>query len=475
MLLFELLSLFPDGHVPFGREKIISKYDAVNAGNVADAFNAANSVHQRNAGVIDALYSYFRGETPILHKKKEYRKEVNNQVGVATAQEIVSFYVGYIYGEPKTYIRYDNSRDVEDRIVLLNNWCRMAGVPSSDIDLVTWALVCGTSYRSCGIEDEYPEETPFKAFSLDPRNTFVAYSRTDGSTPIFCATSRQTVNETTEWIVTTTKEYFVLENGEITASGENVLRTLPVIEYPANAMRIGVFEPVIPQLDALETIQSARVDATVQDVDNVLTVIGADPGDKDEEGNSIADLLRQLKMLVLPQGSDAKYITAPLRQADTQTLCDSLYSSILTITGVPNRNGGSSTSDTGAAVQLRDGWASAESHAKQLETCFKDAERRFLRAIMSIIRIMQMPTVAIGDIEIKFPRRYSENVLVRAQALKNLVDIGISLADALPMVSLCSDPLDVALRNQARVDAVLFGVITQEPEAEPETAENGEN
>ena len=40
----------------------------------------------------------------------------------------------------------------------------------------------------------------------------------------------------------------------------------------------------------------------------------------------------------------------------TQTLKNDLYQTILTICGIPNRNGGSSTSDTGNAVIFRDGW-----------------------------------------------------------------------------------------------------------------------
>ena len=457
MLPASFYAAFPGGFVPFGRTKIISQFDEITSANVMDAFNAALSVHQTNAAAIEWLYGYWRGHTPILDKVKSYRQEVNNRVGVATAQEIVDFYVGYILGEPKTYIRFSGDESVTDGINRLNAWARMAGVPSCDIRLLTWALVCGTSYRAVSEEDEHPEETPFKAYELDPRSTFVAYSRIDTASPVFSATSRATEDGNIEWIVTTAREYFVIINGEVVGYGRNILGTLPVVEYPANAMRIGVFEPVIPQLNALEAIQSARTDSVVQEADSVLTIIGCDPHDKDEEGNSVGDLLRKLKMLVLPAGCDAKYITASLRQADTQTLVDSIRSSILTITGMPNRNGGSSTSDTGAAVQLRDGWANAESHAKQLETCFKDAERLFLRAVMSIAKIKQLPTVPVGDIDPKFARRYSENVLVRAQAFKNLIDTGISPEDALPMVSLVSDPLDVAARNKDRVDRLLFG------------------
>lgn len=466
-------SLFlPNQGRPFGREKIISKYDEITPSNVLDAFNTALSTHGINKGAIEGLYNYYRGITPILGKTKEYRREVNNRVGVSTAQEIVQFYVGYVFGRPKSYVRHDGKNDVADRIERLNDWARMARIPSCDIQLLTWALICGTSYRSVAENEKHPDETPFRAWSIDPRNAFVAYDRTDPEMPLFCAVSSTRADGVEEWIVNTEDAYYVIANGSVVDRGRNWLGTLPVIEYPANAMRIGVFEPVIDQLNALETLQSCRVDATVQDVDNVLTIIGADPGETDADGNTVKDWLQKLKMLVLPAGSDAKYITAPLKQADQQTLVNSVYQSVLTITGMPNRNGGSSTSDTGAAVQLRDGWASAEAHAEQMETCFRDAEMLFLRAVMAIADVQGQPTVAVADIDPKFARRYNENILVRAQALKNLIDSGIGPEDAIAAVSICSDPLDVALRNKDRIDRVLFGDTETAPAEEPQTAPN---
>ena len=43
-------------------------------------------------------------------------------------------------------------------------------------------------------------------------------------------------------------------------------------------------------------------------------------------------------------------IASELNQTNTQTIVDDLEDAYLTICGMPNRNGGSSTSDTGQAV-----------------------------------------------------------------------------------------------------------------------------
>lgn len=73
---------------------------------------------------------------------------------------------------------------------------------------------------------------------------------------------------------------------------------------------------------------------------------------------------------------DVDLVVKELNQVQTQTLKDDLYNAVLTICGMPNRNGGTSTSDTGAAVLLRDGWSLAEARAKDSEHMFKRQRRK---------------------------------------------------------------------------------------------------
>ena len=51
---------------------------------------------------------------------------------------------------------------------------------------------------------------------------------------------------------------------------------------------------------------------------------------------------------------------------------------------MPNRNGGTSTSDTGSAVIMRDGWSAAEARAKDSELMFKLSEKEFLKLVLRI-------------------------------------------------------------------------------------------
>ena len=97
------------------------------------------------------------------------------------------------------------------------------------------------------------------------------------------------------------------------------------------------------------------------------------------------------------------------------------YNSILTICGMPNRNGGSSTSDTGAAVLLRDGWSLAEARAKDSENMFKKAEKKMLKLVLRICRELSDFDIALKDIELQFTRRNYENIQSKSQVLTTML------------------------------------------------------
>ena len=84
---------------------------------------------------------------------------------------------------------------------------------------------------------------------------------------------------------------------------------------------------------------------------------------------------------------------------------------------MPNRNGGSSTSDTGSAVIMRDGWSAAEARAKDSELMFKKSERIFLKLVLNICHTLEGMDLKVHNVEIRFTRRNYENILQKAQVL----------------------------------------------------------
>ncbi len=398
----------------FGRTVIHTDQAEITSENVVDVLLRAYKVHSQNQNEIQYLWDYYRGKTPILSKTKEVRESINHKVNVNRAAEIVTFKRGYGFGEPIQYIRRGSDESLTDDITALNGYMSDEGKHSEDSTLAEWIYVCGVGRRMALPGDG--EDEPFKIYTLDPRYSFVVKHNGLGEKVVMGVKFILRDNKWPVFSVYTKDFYYEIESGIITKMKAHALGDVPIFEYPANAAMLGCFEPVLPLLDAISEIESNRLDDLVQSVNSFLALLG---GTIDEE---TAAKLDEFKMLCLPEGVDAKYLSSTMQQSDIQVLVDSLYETVLTICGIPNRNGGSSTSDTGQAVYLRDGYGSAETHMQITENEFKRSEKRFLKLILRIMRDMVGTNLTLKDIEIKFSRRNYDNIQTKSQVLVTMLN-----------------------------------------------------
>lgn len=398
-----------------GRRKIFSDYETITAENVVDMLNKTKPVHALNAEEIDYLYKYYKGEQPILNRVKEIRPEICNKIVENHANEIVSFKVGYLMGEPIQYISHGKD-DVSEEINELNEFCFAEDKLCKDRELADWFSICGTSFRMV-VPDKKNEldESPFEIYTLNPKNTYVVYWSGLGNKPIAGVTFIEREDKNIVYCVYTQHEYFEVINGKIINHLMHEIGDIPIVEYPANEARLGAFEPVLSILDAINTTASNRIDGIEQFIQAILVLKGVDL--EDEQFKQ----LREQYGLKLPLEGDAKYLVQELNQTQTQTLVDYMYQQILIICGMPNRNGGSSTSDTGAAVIMRDGWEAAEARAKSTETIFKKSEKQFLKIALNIANTFRDMNLKLSQIEIRFTRRNYENISEKATVLTTML------------------------------------------------------
>ena len=404
----------------YGRRKIFTDAAEITAENVVAEVNAAFLVHTDNRNEIIELYRYYRNKTAIENKTKEVRENINFKIGEARCLEVTNFYKGYIFGEPIQYVRREKTQNgtaddvIASDINALNGYMADANKAACDSKLGKWMLVAGTSYKMALPNKAWAkdgDEPPFNVYAPDPRRTFVVYSSDVDERPVMNVTFAAKKNGDVVFTVYTHDYVYTFKHGQSSpAVAANPLGMLPIVEYAA-ADLLGVFEPVVPLVDALNALQSNRMDDVAQYINSFLAILGAQV---DEETYK---KLEEWKMLCLPEGTDAKYLSSPMSQADVQTLKEDLYQAILTICGVPNRNGGSSTSDTGQAVELRDGWSAAETRAKDIETSFKASEREHLKVILRIMRDTVGTNLKLSDIEPHFTRRNYENIATKSQVL----------------------------------------------------------
>lgn len=409
---------FPDDGL-VGRRKILTNAREITEDNVKAVLSDALSVHMQNAHEITYLWNYYRGRQDIRSKQKYVRENINNKVTVNRANEIVTFKTAYLLNEPIQYVSAGSGDGVSKKITQLNEYMRAENKDSLDKEIVDWMHICGVAVRLVLPDAETGDVygSPFNVYTLDPREAFVIYSSTIGRKPLAGVIIQTDENDEQYYVVYTDKMYFKVTKDGIDSRG-HVLGYIPLIEYVNNMARMGAFESVISILNNINNLESNAVDS-IQDFVNGFDVFqNCDIADGDYSDLGIGG--KAVKIKTVTQGMEAKVyrIASELSQQGVQTRIDNATDEYLTICGMPNRNGGSSTSDTGQAVIFRDGWSEAESRAKDTEKLFKRSERQFLRIVLNICRsVSDGLDIDLKDIEINFARKSLNNLQSKIQCL----------------------------------------------------------
>lgn len=420
-----------------GRAKIYTVTPEITAGNVVDELNKAMFIHGRNANEIDYLYKYFRGIQPILEREKPVRPEITNRIVENHAYEIVRFKTGYMIGEPITYVQRGDGK--ADDVSALNDAMFEAEKASCDREIAQWMYICGLAARMI----QPGSDKSIEIDAMDPRNTFCVYHAGFGHRPVMGVTFVLNQDKKRVFGVYTSTRYFEIIDGKLMREQVNTLGMIPIFEYELNPERMGAFEPVLPLLDALNNLTSNRVDDVEQFVQAFLKFVNCDI---DEEGLAALAQLGAIK--IKGEGADVERIDGELNQSQVQVLVDYCYEKILTICGVPSTTkGGTSTSDTGAAVIMRDGWQQAESNAREDEEMFKRSERKFLTLAIRILRNKGVLKLDMSDVDIKFSRRNTDNLLTKTQSLLHMLEAGIAPVVAIATCGLWNDPMDVSAQS----------------------------
>ena len=461
----------------YGRRVITTDATDITDVNIISELNKAFNTHSLNRGEIEYLWNYYRGKQPILERVKNVRPEICNRIVENRANEIVSFKVGYLCGEPIQYVGRNGDESVSRAIAELNELMFSENKATQDKEIVEWQMICGTAYRLV-LPDERDDEdeAPFELFTLDPRDTFVVYSSEVGNKPMFAVKYRTDSESNRICSVYSADWYWRIVGDKIVESRAHALGMIPIFEYPANNAKLGAFEIVLPMLDAINTVASNRLDGVEQFIQAFVKFVNCDIDE--EQFKALKDLGAIKVKSIDGSAADVSIVTQELNQVQTQTLVDYLYQTVLTICGMPNRNGGSSTSDTGAAVIMRDGWSLAESRAKDSELMFKQAEHEVLKLVLRIIRDSEgmsedITNLKLKNLSLQFTRRNYENVQSKSQVLVSMLQQNkIHPRLAFTSSGLFTDPESAYQMSmeyhEEQVQKTLENAVIQEPNEEDE-------
>lgn len=445
----------------FGRQIIETNSDRIDASNIVSELQAALSIHQQNAREIDYLDRYYRGDQPILYRSKVNRPEVNNRIVMNLAYALVETKVADLCGEPIQYVLRGTDEKKSEEIAKLNTLMEGEDKNYFDITLARWRSICGTAYRYIGSGDgSLLDEASFFIDTLDPRDTFVVYYQ-GGRRAAFACHIEKDENNIPLYKIYTATEYFIVSRDVVIARGINGNGAIPIIEYPNNERRLSDIEITISISDEINKAASDRSNGIEQFVSAWVKFVNCEI-DKEKFREMRAEGALVVKSNNGAENkADVDVMSSELNQTQTQVFVEELYEKFLIIQGLANRQS-KSGGDTQGAVELRNGHYDSEKRAELTEPAWKRSERMMLRIVLNNLRINEGMALMPSDVEIHISRSKLDNMLVKAEVLQILLNSGIKPERAIKTVGLFSDPEQVAIESNKRLD-ILY----------PEVAVNG--
>ena len=412
-----------DTRTMHGRRVITTDVSEITVDNVVEVLKKAMEDHELNRSEIEYLWKYFKGDQPILRRTKTVRPEICNKIVENRANEIVSFKVGYLCGEPIQYVGRSNDTTVGESICALNEYMFIVDKAALDREIVEWQMIAGTANRMVLDNEAFEkdsDEAPFEMYTLDPRDSFVVYSTDVKHKRMMGVKYNTDEHGFKTYSVYTDSLYFTIKDDKVTESKPHGLGTEPIVEYPANNARLGSFEIVLPLLDAINNIESNRMDGVEQFVQAFVKFINCDITQEDFE--KLKDLGAIKVKSADGQQADVDIVTNELNQQQTQTLKEDAYKAILSICGLPSMSDGStSDSSNNGAVILKNGWQGAETRAKDSELMFKRSEKEILKLVLKLCDGLADLKVKLKDIDMKFTRRNYDNIQSKSQVLVTML------------------------------------------------------
>ena len=470
----------------YGRKIAYTSVPEITEENVVSVLGEVIGVFNWNKPIIKYLWDYKNGDQPVLYRVKTVRDDIVNVVVENHAWEIVRFKNAQTYGEPVQYISTSKDEKVSEAVDMLNRLAKVAGKRRKDVDSGEWTSAVGTGFKA--IQRTNDPDIPFRIVAPTPMNTFVIYSQ-ETDEALAAVQELKDAEKKNYYLVFTPTHEFRIQNSqliplEMNADGVAVYSRLhafggiPIIEYPNNQSRISDIELVISMLDAVNTMQSNRMDGIEQFVQSWIKFVNCDVDE---------DTFTKMKMmgaLVVKSNNgsenkaDVDVMSQELNQSQAQVAKEDLFDNILSIEAIPNREGNTG-GDTQGAVQLRNGWDVSKTAARLKDVYIEEGDKKLAFMMLNCMRIskgLQQNELSVTDFECQINHSPQDNMMVKAEVFQMLVQSGVHPKIATETCGLWPDSEKTYLESKPYFDALYKTAeeIANEAERQRNVAQNEE-
>lgn len=451
-----------------GKQKEIEK-------KVLDILSNSIEIHKFNKGEIFYLQNYLYGDQDIKDKVKLTRTDINNKGVENWAWCFQDWKKAFLLGKPIQYAPLDDVANEE--IALLNKYNTYEDKDELDQNIYEDIFTVGRGYRYVNASPiSEDDEAPFELLNLDVLNTEVVYSSSISHEQLlaFVETSKkyidQEINPETGKRENITKYYdeYSVYTRNMLYTIDNKLSTLRIIkrqpiihnihiitEYYFNRKRMSFLEICKDIFDDINYVENLDKDDIEAFVNSIMVFTNAEV---DEEGMEAIKKYGAVSIKSTDQKkASVELLQSRLKSLDTQIYYLRKLSALHSILSVPEatQSGEISNAETGKAVLTGQGFTSATVRVENEEKSFKKCDRNSLKVILKICRSLEnsnIKNLKVSNIDIKFSRDLSDNLLVKTQALINLATAQIPPEIRNAVIGLFSDPVAVTKLQEAYIE-----------------------
>lgn len=443
---------------------------------IIDILSNSLIIHSQNKRESKYLQDYLYGKQDIEEKVKKTRTDINNKSVENWAYAFQDWKKAYLLGKPIQYAPLNNISNNE--ITCLNNYVKYENKYEKDQEIYEDIFTVGRGFRYTYLTDvNEDDESPLEILNLDVLNTEVVYSSSIKHEQLlsFVEVSKkyiqQEINPTTgqyeyqtkyynEYNVYTRNNQYLIDNKEDTLKvrwRKAIIQKIHIIkEYYFNRKRESFLEigkDIFNDINDIENLDKDDIEAFVN---SIMVFKNAEIT---KEG---MDAIREYGAVSIKsteqKQADVEILQSRLKSLDTQMYYLRKLGALHSILSVPQatQNGEISNAETGKAVLTGQGFTSATVRVENEERAFERCDRNALKTILKICKNSsnsEIKNLKVSDIDIKFSRDLSDNLLIKTEALMNLASAQIPPEVRNAVVNLFNDPLAVTkLQEQYQKD-----------------------
>ena len=404
---------------------------------------------------------YYDGIQKILNKSYSDESKPCNRTVINYCKNIVDSYCGYL--ATPGHISYKSNQDIEDIMSIL----KYNDYQAEDSDFLLDALVYGIACELMYIDAS--GHTRFRL--INPTSCFGVYDDSlSGDLMYFVR-----MYKVNDWDNSDTYNVDVYSDYDIKhyqMSGMNGFPTFIAEEphyfsqCPANIFTLpdekNIFDCIIGLQDAVNELISDEIDDYSAFCDAYLALVGVDADPEDVAA------MKQNRVLVLPDGADARWITKNASDAQVNSILDRVHASIYRVAQCPDFSSESFIGGVSSGIAIQYRLTGMETRAGKIEALMKKALQHRVEIICGIASL-KLGEETFREIEITFTRNIPADTNETINLINSLKGI-VSDQTLLSQLDFISDPAGEveAVNKQKQENMALYSFGTPEMNEEDE-------